>query len=176
MMKKRKITVCLLCGVLLCAVGLLVYSARIIRYQNAADYTAHGGRLPFEIPDAAEDCRFVTRNLILSRLYLYAFRLSPEKSSEYIDALCAAYRLDSEDENDRQYSYAHWYHMPVADAQTGDPLMDFPVHLPFDTVTERSITEAEIIVYYPVMTGGRTHGVVVFPDTGEFVCFEYLSR
>lgn len=175
-MKKRNIIICTICGAVLCAAVWLVYSSRMVHCQTAEEYTEHGGRLLFEIPQTAENCRFAMRKGLLSRLYLYAFQLDEAACDEYLDALRVQYKLDSSDESDRLYSYAHWYNMQAADCVTGDVMQDFPLHLPFDAVTERQIGDGTVIVYYPVQTGGKSFAAVLFPDTGEFVCYEHLTR
>lgn len=149
---------------------------RIRQFDSQTAFAEHGGRLPFDIPQTAQDCRFAMRHVPFGRLYLCAFRLDEAECSAYLDALRAQYKLDSEDESDRAYSYAHWYRMQVSDCVSGDPTEDFPVHLPFDAVTEREIGEATVIVYSPVSTGSRSSGLVLFPDTGEIVCFLHLTR
>ena len=135
---------------------LLGFKARPQQYTSEAEFTAAGGKLVYTIPAQAENCRFVYKNVLIGKHSVYDFTLSAEDAAAYEAALITRYNLNSTNENELQYSYAHWYGKTAAEcAEAENDLDAFPLHLPFSQVTERDIAEAEVLVYSPCGTGSR---------------------
>ena len=176
MMKKKRLAAVLL---LLAAagIGLLCYAGRYRSYETYAAYASHGGRTPVPFPEQAENCRFVLRNLLIAKQYLYAFTLPEKAAADFEAELTESFRLDSAEENDLKYGYAHWYGKTAGACAGQDEGLDaFPLHLAFSRVTDRDVRGAKILVYSPTGSGSRSFGVLTFPDTREYICYEYLSR
>ena len=171
-MKKRLTAVLLL---LAAGIALLCYTGRFRSYTTAEAYQADGGILPFVPPAEAENCRFMLRRIPLSKLYMYAFTLPADAAAQFEDILTES--LDLHTPEPVRGSYEYWYGKSAGEcADKAEELDAFPLHLPFSRITDRDITAATVIIYYPVGTGGKTYGVLTFPDTREYICFEYLSR
>ena len=157
-------------------VALIVNAVWIKTYSSKEAYTGHGGTLFFEIPEDAKDLRFAIRNMYISRQYLYSFSLSKEDYRDYLEQLTKQYKLDSEDEEEKAYGYAHWYGIKVADCKDAVySLNDFPTGLPFDKVTDGSIEDYTIIVYSPAGTGGHSYGLVTDSDSCRIVCYDFYG-
>ena len=165
----------LLCGIL--CIGLIGFACRYRQYETLSAYTAAGGRLPFPVPEHAENCRFAARNVLLGRQYLYAFSLKNADAEAYLAQLAEKYHLDPEKQSVQCTDWEYWYGRTVADC-AADPYADgyFNSTAAFSKVTERDICSAEVLYYSPVTTGGRSFGILRFADTGECICFEFLSR
>lgn len=174
-MKKRRPFI--IAAAVILGIGLLGYSGRLRQYTSEAAFTEAGGKLVHPIPAQAENCRFAYKNVLIGKHSVYDFTLSAEDAEAYEAELIAQYNLNSTDEKDLQYGYAHWYGKTAAAcAETENALDAFPLHLPFSRVTERDIASAEVLVYAPYETGSRCFGILRFPDSGEFVGFYSLSR
>ena len=165
----------------LCVIGgifciLFLLNMRTLVTQDAADFSAGEGILPYPLPEGAADCRFAMRKSPLARRYFSRFVLSEPDAEAYIQALTAEYHLDLQDENDRQNGYAHWYQMPVSECRGSDRMQDFPVQLPFGLVTGQDVKNAEILVYVPQEAGSRCSGIIWFPESCEFISFLSLTH
>jgi hypothetical protein len=159
------------------SIAFLGHYARVRQYSSAADFEADGGEFVHVIPPQAENCRFALKKAVFGRHCAYDFTLSAADAEAYTAELTAKYRLDSTDENDLRYGYAHWFGKSAAECTGTDAGPDaIPRSLPFSSVTERDITSAEILVYYPQEAGSRCFGILRFPDSGEFVCFYSLTH
>ena len=166
---------------LLCIVGgvfcvMLLLEMRTFVTQDAADYSENGGIIQYPLPAGASDCHFALRKTPLARRYFTRFVLSEPDAAAYIDSLITEYRLDSQDENDLNYGYAHWYRMPVSECRDDERLSAFPEHLPFELVTGQKIEDAVILVYSPYEAGDRSSGIVYFPESCEFISYLSLSH
>ena len=162
---------------LLAGIALLCYTGRYRMYDTLADYTQDGGAVPFTPVEGAENLRFLQRRLLLSKLYLYAYTLPEETAAEFEQMLTEQYRLLPDTEAPERWTPAYWYGKTAGECASADEGLDaFPLHLPFDRITDKDITGATVLVYNPAGSGSRSSGVLTFPDTREYICFEYLSR
>lgn len=164
-----------ICGIL--CIVLTGFACRYRHYETLAAYTAAGGRLPFPVPENAEDCRFAGRNVFLGRQYLYAFTLTEADAADYLAQLAEQHHLNLAKENVQFTDFEYWYGRTAADC-AADPHSDGAPGSTgaFSQITERDTGSAEMLYYAPVTTGGRSFGILRFADTGEFICFEFLSR
>ncbi len=175
-MKKKRLLITI--PVLLAAgIALLCYHGRYRTYDSFSDYTEDGGEVPFLPGSGAENMRFLQRRLLLSKLYLYSYTLPEDTAEDFERVLSERYRLHRDTDKPGRETPAYWYGKKAGACASEDEGLDaFPLHLPFDRVTDRDIADATIIVYNPVGSGSRSSGVLTFPDTREYICFEYLSR
>ena len=112
--------------------------------------------------------------MLLGRQYLYAFTL-PDADT-YLAQLAAKYQLDLKKQSVQFTYWEYWYGRTAADC-AADPYADSTFSgSTFSHITEREIGTAEMLYYYPATTGGGCYGILRFADTGEFICFEFLSR
>lgn len=174
-MKKSKPLV--ITAVLLLCIALLGWRSRPRIYTSAADYSAANGKMMYSLPEQAENCRFLIQKHLIGKFYIYGFSLSAADADAYTASLVREYKLDSTDENDQKYGYAHWYGKTAAEcAESEYELEQFPIHMPFFRITDRDIASAKILVYLPYNTGSRCSGILRFPDSGEFICFYAVSK
>lgn len=173
-MMKKKLLIALPV-LLLAGIALLCYAGRFRTYSSYLAYIEDDGRVPFLPQEGAKNLRFVQRRLLLSKLYMYAFTLPEDTAAQFEDTLTDRYHLDTPEPEPGTAAY--WYGKTAGECADPDEGLDaFPLHLPFSRITDRDITGAAVLVYYPAGTGSRSYGILKFPDTREYICFEYLSR
>ncbi|MBP5361867.1 MAG: hypothetical protein J6Y71_02395 [Ruminococcus sp.] len=128
-----------------------------------------------DVPENAEDIRYYSYDIVLGKYSIYAFTPDDQEYSKLLKEMTEKYDLEGKTED--KTGYRKWYLMKVRDAN--DPqyiLDDFPTHLPFDKVIDDDINDYDIIVYSPMGSGSRSHGMVVKPDTRRVVVFNYGAR
>ena len=162
--------------VIAAGIALLCYTCRYRTYDSDTAFARDGGRMLYDPGDSAENLRFLQRRVPFGKLYLYACTLPEQDAAEFEEALDQRFHLHSDTEPPRGDA-AYWYGKTVAEcADENEGLDAFPLHLPFARITDRDIRTATVIVYQPAGTGSRSSGVLTFPGTREYICFEYLSR
>lgn len=173
--KKKKITIAVAVTLTLIAVLtiFIISITRIRTFTNIEDYMAANGMILFDVPSNAHDCTFAIRKSIISELYLYSFSLEKSEYEQYINRLVDEYNLNSENEKDKNYGFAHWYEMRVSDCNSDYKLDNFPTELPFDVLTDDNIGEYTIIVYSPRNTGSKCYGLIVNRNTMKVICFYF---
>ena len=177
-MKKKSILLTLLAVPLLLAAGIALFCdiCRCRTYDSYAAFAADGGRMLYDPGDSTVNLRFLLRKVPFGKLYLYAFTLPEEQAAEFEQSLDQRFQLTPETAP-AQGTPAYWYGKTAGEcADENEGLDAIPLHLPFDRITDRDIRGATVIVWQPAGTGSRSSGVLTFPDTREYICFEYLSR
>ena len=173
MMKKIGLIAVLL-ALTACA-ALIGYACRYRTYSSYQAYIEDDGKLLFLPQEGAENLRFLQRRLLLSKLYLYTFTLPEETAVQFEAKLTERYYLDTPEP--ATGTAAYWYGKTAGECANDPNELDaFPLHLPFSRITDRDITGAAVLVYYPAGTGSRSYGILKYPDTREYICYEYLSR
>lgn len=161
---------------LLAGIALLCYTGRYRTCDSDTDYIGDGGRMPYDPGCEAENLRFLQRRLLFSKLYMYTFTLPADTAAaQFEEVLTEQYHPDAPEPE--KGTAAYWYGKTAGQCADPDEGLDaFPLYLPFERMTDRDIREAVVIVYQPAGSGSRSSGVLTFPDTREYICFEYLSR
>ena len=159
--KKRAGCLAAVITAVLC-IGLLCFACRFRHFTNPADFTAAGYQLPFPVPENAADIRLAGRKILFGQQHLCAFTL-PE-SDAYL--FIRQYRPDSEET----------FKTPAECAAEDGPGSPLNSGASLRQVTDRNIADAKVVYYEPYHSGSRSRGILVFPDTREFVMFYFLSR
>lgn len=175
---KKKIILCI--GFIFIAVvsGAIIFAFTrfgVKNYPNREEFRNAGGVILFEIPENASDCRYAVYRSVGSRACFYSFKLDKDSLEKYAADIAEQYHIN-ESESDTKYGHGKWYGKKVRDCYDPEYTFDdFPIHLPFDSVTDEPIENYEVILYNPLGIGTRSCGVVIDWDISGVVVYEYKT-
>lgn len=144
-------------------------------YDDYNEFKAEFNGTEFELPDGAADLRMAIKDQGLAKTFLLSYVLDDEKMDEFVkNTVHDKYGITQPDEDiDDEY-----FGILVKDIDGVNPdynLDDFKHFLVFDAVIDDSVEDYMVLYYYPMLSGSKTKGILINPDTNRVLEFYYAT-